>query len=84
MTLSRTGTIVGADFLGKQTYEMADGSTVTNSTILIRSLKVGDKRLENVRGSIAGGKGTLLLGQSFLQRFKTWSIDNQRHVLVLN
>jgi len=28
-------------------------------------------------------KATALLGQSFLQRFATWSIDNERQVLVL-
>jgi hypothetical protein len=25
----------------------------------------------------------ILLGQSFLSRFKSWSIDNDRHVLIL-
>ena len=25
-----------------------------------------------------------LLGQSFLRRFKSWSIDNQKEALVLN
>jgi len=29
-------------------------------------------------------KGSLLLGQSFLSRFKSWSIDNERQVLILN
>ncbi len=28
--------------------------------------------------------GDLLLGQSFLSKLKSWSIDNQRHVLLLN
>ena len=83
MTLVRTGTITDADFLGKQTYELADGSTVPSQQFVIRSLKVGDKTLENVVGSIAPVAGGLLLGQSFLSRFNTWSIDNQRQVLIL-
>jgi hypothetical protein len=29
-------------------------------------------------------EGTLLLGQSFLSRLQTWSVDNQRHVLIIN
>jgi uncharacterized membrane protein YgcG len=52
-TLVRTETITDADFLGKQTYQMADGSSVPSERFTIRSLKVGDKTLQNVVGSIA-------------------------------
>jgi uncharacterized protein len=83
LTLVRTETITEADFLGKETYRMADGSTVPSQRFVIRSLKVGDKTLENVVGSIAPVAGSLLLGQSFLSRFKSWSIDNQSHALIL-
>ena len=84
MTLVRTGTIANSDFLGTQQYQMADGSTVPSQQFVIRSLKVGDRTLENVTGSVAPVKGTLLLGQSFLRRFKSWSIDNQKEALLLN
>jgi gag-polyprotein putative aspartyl protease len=83
MTLVRTGTITDADFLGKQTYQLADGSTVPSQQFVIRSLRVGDETLENVVGSIAPVAGGLLLGQSFLSRFNTWSIDNHRQALIL-
>jgi TonB family protein len=62
---------------------LADGSTVPSQRFVIRSLKVGDKTLDNVVGSIAPVTGALLLGQSFLSRFSSWSIDNQRQALVL-
>jgi TPR repeat protein len=84
MTLFRTGAITDADFLDKQTYQLADGSTVPSQRFMIRTLKVGDNALENVVGSIAPATGSLLLGQSFLGRFKAWSIDNQRRALILN
>jgi clan AA aspartic protease (TIGR02281 family) len=84
LTLMRAETITEADFLGKQVYQMADGSTVPSQRFVIRSLKVGDKVLENVTGSIAPVAGSLLLGQSFLSRFKSWSIDNRRQALILN
>jgi hypothetical protein len=48
MTLVRTGTITDTDFLGKQTYKLEDGSAVPSQQFVIRSLKVGDKTLENV------------------------------------
>ena len=82
-TLIRAGTIRDTDFIGEQTYVLADGSRVKSKTFRIRSLKVGDRVLENVTGSVADKKGTLLLGQSFLGRFKSWSIDNTKHALVL-
>lgn len=83
LTLVRTGTITSADFLGSQTYILADGSTVPSETFRIRSLKVGGKVIENVLGSVASVKGSLLLGQSFLSRFSSWSMDNSQHALVL-
>jgi clan AA aspartic protease (TIGR02281 family) len=83
MTLVRTGTIVDADFIGEQTYVLADGSKVKSHRFRIRSLQVGDRVIENVVGSVAPVKGSLLLGQSFLGRFKSWSIDNASHALVL-
>jgi len=82
-TLIRAGTIEKSDFTGKQTYVLADGSAAPTSTFVIRSLKVGDILIENVRGSVSPVAGSLLLGQSFLQRFKSWSMDNNKHVLVL-
>ena len=84
LTLLRTETITDADFLDKQTYQLADGSTVPSQRFVIRTLKIGDKTLENVVGSIAPVAGSLLLGQSFLSRFKSWSIDNQSRALILN
>jgi predicted aspartyl protease len=77
------GTIKPSDFIGRQTYVLADGSESPSSTFMIRSLKVGDKIVENVKGSIAPATGALLLGQSFLQHFKSWSIDNLKHELLL-
>ena len=84
MTLVRTGTITDTDFLGKQTYKLADGSTVP-STAVRNSVVEGRRQnfLENVVGSIAPVAGGLLLGQSFSSRFNTWSIDNQRQSLIL-
>lgn len=82
-TLVRAGTIEKSDITGKQKYMLADGSISPTVTFTIRSLKVGDVLIENVKGSVSPAAGSLLLGQSFLQRFKSWSMDNNKHVLVL-
>jgi hypothetical protein len=83
MTLMRTGTITRDDFLGNETFQLADGSTVPSTILRIRSLKVGDLELRDVEASVSDVKGPLLLGETFLARLSTWSVDNQRHVLVL-
>jgi predicted aspartyl protease len=83
LTLMRTGTITAADFRGTNTYVLADGSTIPSKTFRIKSLKVGNRVLANVSGSLSPVEGSLLLGQSFLSRFKSWSVDNLRQVLSL-
>lgn len=82
-TLMRTGTITQSDFGIARTYTLADGSTKSERTIRIKSLKVGDIVVQDVIGSVADRDGDLLLGQSFLGRFKSWSVDNTKHVLIL-
>jgi clan AA aspartic protease (TIGR02281 family) len=84
MTLMRTGTINRSDFLGRRTYVQADGSTLPSPIFRIRSIRVGNREATNVTASVAPIQGTLLLGQSFLRQFSSWSIDNRRGVLVLN
>ena len=83
LTLIRTGTLTENDFVGEQTYQLADGSKVKSKTFRIRQLKVGDRVVENVLGSVADVQGSLLLGQSFLSRFESVKFDYARGVLVL-
>jgi clan AA aspartic protease (TIGR02281 family) len=82
-TLVRAGTLSSEDFIGKNIYRLADGSTMPSPVFRIRSLKVGNTVVENIAGSVAPVEGSLLLGQSFLSRFKSWSIDNSAHALLL-
>jgi tetratricopeptide (TPR) repeat protein len=82
-TLIRTKTITREDFLGEQIYILADGSKVPSQQLRIRSLKVGNKIAKDVVASIASVKGEILLGQSFLKQFRSWSVDNDKHALTL-
>lgn len=81
--LLRSGALQRSDFQGTQDYRLADGSTQTSRIFRLRRLKVGDREVEDVLASEGGESGSLLLGQSFLGRFKSWSINNQKQVLVL-
>ena len=83
LTLLRSGTLTAADFTGSKTYLLADGSKLPSATFVMKSLKIGDRTLRDVECGISPIQGELLLGQSFLRRFKSWSIDNSTHELVL-
>jgi clan AA aspartic protease (TIGR02281 family) len=83
-TLVRTGTINETDIIGQGTILLADGSKSKLPVFRIRSLKVGDKTIKDVIATVLPLGGQLLLGQSFLTRFKSWSLDNKKHVLLLN
>jgi clan AA aspartic protease (TIGR02281 family) len=83
MTLARAGTIASGDFIGDREYQTADGSTLKSSRFILRELRVGTQVVQNVVASIGSVRGEPLLGQSFLAHFRSWSIDNDRHVIVL-
>jgi TPR repeat protein len=83
LTLVRTGTLKEADFLGTQTYVTADGSKTPSRQFRIRSLTVGSWFVENVTGHVGVVKSPPLLGQSFLKRFGSWSMDNAQGLLLL-
>jgi len=77
-------TIRDADLGPVMNYKLADGRTVPGQTFRLRSIQVGDKIAANVLGSATeGSDAEMLLGQSFLRHFKSWSIDNARQALVL-
>ncbi|HXW74130.1 MAG TPA: retropepsin-like aspartic protease [Steroidobacteraceae bacterium] len=82
--LIRSGTVAQQDLLDTRRYRLADGSEQTSRRFLIRSLRVGNVELRDVVASVVPEGGELLLGQSFLSRLSSWSIDNDRHTLALN
>jgi len=83
-TLISAGMIAGDDIIDFQSYRLADGSVHSLKRFRIRSLRVGNVEIRNVIGSVAPAEADLLLGQSFLSKLKSWSIDNEHHMLLLN
>jgi clan AA aspartic protease (TIGR02281 family) len=82
-TLRKLGTLSGADLLGSKTYLLADGSTVSSEIYRIESLRIGGLVMQNVTVRVSAEKSSLLLGQSFLSRLKSWSMDNAKQVLII-
>jgi hypothetical protein len=82
-TLTRDGTVSLEDFLDKRIYKLADGSGEISQRFRIRSLRVGRLEVRDVIASVGDSGGLLLLGQSYLSRLKSWSIDNEQQALVI-
>jgi clan AA aspartic protease (TIGR02281 family) len=81
--LVRAGKLDRSDYLGTQTYVLADGSRVPSKRIRLREVTVGGQTVTNVTASIARARSPALLGQSFLSKFPSWTLDNERSVLVI-
>jgi hypothetical protein len=81
--LRAAGKLSDADFHGESTARLADGTPVKSKLFTLRQVAVGNRVLENIPAAALPGKGLPLLGQSFLQRFNSWSIDNDRKLLFL-
>jgi len=82
-TLTRDGIVSREDYLDKRMYKLADGSGEISQRFRIRSLRVGKLEVRDVIASVGDSGGLLLLGQSFLSRLKSWSIDNERQTLLI-
>jgi clan AA aspartic protease (TIGR02281 family) len=83
-TLMKSGTMTGADLLGSKTYMLADGTMLQGKIYRMASIRIGGMVMEDVTVRIAAANSSLLLGQSFLRRLKSWSMDNARRVMIIN
>jgi clan AA aspartic protease (TIGR02281 family) len=63
-------------------FVTATGATNVQPVYLLRSLTVGERTVTNVECNVTYD-GDPLLGQSFLDRLSSWSIDNAKQTLVL-
>ena len=83
-TLRRTGTMKDSDFVGTGTYTLADGSITSSARYVLHKMSVGNHVITDVVANVVSAKGDPLLGQSFLSKLPAWTIDNNRHMLVLD
>src|SRR5205814_8904642 len=78
------GTVTEDDVVGVSIAELADRSLHQTVRIRLRELRVGDNVARDVIAAVAPGLSHPLLGQSFLKRFASVTLDNQRRVLILS
>jgi gag-polyprotein putative aspartyl protease len=84
MTLRRTKTVDAGDYIGTGTFVTADGSQHTSERFILREIRVGDLVIRDVIANVVPMQGEPLLGQSFLSRLPSSSMDNANHVLRLD
>ena len=81
--LTKAGALAASDLLGRDTYVAADGKRHHGKGLMLRQLDAGGHIVTNVRASIIPAHSEPLLGMSFLSKLKSWTLDNQRHVLII-
>jgi clan AA aspartic protease (TIGR02281 family) len=83
-TLIKNDVIAASDLLGRDVYVTADGRRHHGTRLMLRQIEVGGHTVTNVMASIAPAHAEPLLGLSFLAKFKSWTLDNKRHVLIIS
>ncbi|TRX00981.1 retropepsin-like aspartic protease [Flavobacterium gawalongense] len=81
--LVRNGTISKNDILGYKTFTIADGSSSKKPIFKIKSLTIGKITVTDIEATIGELNSDLLLGQSFIQKFKSIKIDNKSNELII-
>ncbi len=83
MTLMRSHSVRENDFIGDGIFITADGTKHKSQRFILREVQVGTHVIKDVVANVIPIEGDPLLGQSFLSRLPSWSIDNNSHVLNL-
>ena len=74
--LYRQGTLTKDDILDKEYFQDATGSISVGTKINLRTVKVGDRILQNIEAVVVNNPNApLLLGQSVLENFGKIEID---------
>lgn len=81
--LYKQGTLSEDDFLGQVDFQDATGAISQGTIIRLKSVKIGNKTLENVEASVVhNAVAPLLFGQSALAKFGKVSIDYKRNEIT--
>jgi clan AA aspartic protease (TIGR02281 family) len=83
--LYNNGTLTDDDLIDVVRFKTANG-VIEGLTFRLRSIQVGTKIVYNVVGSVSREtpNSGMLLGQSFLRKFRSWTVDNTTHKLVID
>ncbi len=78
----KNGYIKEDDFIGTGDYTMADGSIAENTLINLKTIKIGNRVINNVTACVSSNiNASLLLGQSAIKRLGKYAIDGNFLIL---
>jgi aspartyl protease family protein len=81
--LYRQGTLRKEDILDKEYFQDATGKISEGTNVNLRTVKIGNKILENIEATIVDNvNAPLLLGQSVLENFGKIEIDNENSQII--
>ena len=63
---------------------LADNSEVLSQLYILHSVTIAGRTVYDVPCVVGDNNSQMLLGQSVLKKFRSWSVDNERHMLVLS
>ncbi|MCQ2147290.1 MAG: TIGR02281 family clan AA aspartic protease [Bacteroidales bacterium] len=73
-----------SDIKGKQYYQIANGDISEGTVINLKEVRIGGAVLKNVNASVVKNqKAPLLLGESVLSKFGTFTVDNINSKLII-
>lgn len=82
--LKNSGTIKSSDRLHTGIYVLADGRKVASERFFLRSIKIGDRTIPLVKCSVSkSAAGSILIGQSALEKLGKYSIDYSKPALLI-
>lgn len=83
--LYKQGMLSREDILGDASFSDANGNISEGTLINLKEIRIGNRRLENIRAAVVHNlQAPLLLGQSALQKFGKVTIDYQKMEIELN
>ena len=81
--LYHKGKLTESDFIGKSNFINANGDISEGTIVNLKSVVIGNRKLNNVQACIMYGQNApLLLGQSALQKFGKVSIDYNMNEII--
>jgi hypothetical protein len=64
-------------------YQLADGTIIKLKKLKVPQFSINGVVIKNIESTIVENGRPLLLGKSFLDNFKSWKIDNENQVLIV-
>jgi hypothetical protein len=81
--MSRRGMLGPTEVMGVTKITLPDGRTAKTLIFKIKTLRVGTVQMNDVVATFSFLPGEGILGQTFLHRLKSWSVDDAQQSLVM-